>query len=228
VPKRTCSIDGCDKPATASRGWCWTHYGRFRRWGDPNRTFEQSVCSIADCDAPSRVRGWCNKHHSRWKAHGDPLVRKLHDNSGACSITACEKSASRLGMCEAHYWDDYIARPGNAAKHSAKVHTRRVKASAMSGAMSERSLSWRTLMAEGLTACYLCGSDCDLSDFRTLIDRRGSSRIIPGRRYPSLDHVTPIAEGGQHVRANAALACMDCNRRKWANNGQPAAHQRAS
>lgn len=35
MPKATCSIDGCDRPAQA-RGWCGTHYMRWRRHGDPH------------------------------------------------------------------------------------------------------------------------------------------------------------------------------------------------
>ncbi len=31
---RVCSIETCSKPA-ASRGWCWTHYLRWRKYGDP-------------------------------------------------------------------------------------------------------------------------------------------------------------------------------------------------
>lgn len=40
APKRTCLIDGCNKSAFA-RGWCGSHYGRWRRHGDPlaGRTF---------------------------------------------------------------------------------------------------------------------------------------------------------------------------------------------
>jgi hypothetical protein len=33
-PARTCGVDGCQEPAR-SRGMCLTHYGRFRRYGDP-------------------------------------------------------------------------------------------------------------------------------------------------------------------------------------------------
>lgn len=32
---RQCSIDGCGKPAR-HRGWCWSHYARWKRNGDPS------------------------------------------------------------------------------------------------------------------------------------------------------------------------------------------------
>lgn len=30
-----CIFKGCDKPACNGRGWCWTHYTRWRRHGSP-------------------------------------------------------------------------------------------------------------------------------------------------------------------------------------------------
>jgi hypothetical protein len=30
----TCSVNGCEKEAKASRGWCWAHYQRWRKHGD--------------------------------------------------------------------------------------------------------------------------------------------------------------------------------------------------
>lgn len=30
-----CAIEGCGKPRCNSRGWCWQHYTRWRRHGDP-------------------------------------------------------------------------------------------------------------------------------------------------------------------------------------------------
>ena len=32
---RLCSFPGCGKPACNVRGWCWSHYTKWRRHGDP-------------------------------------------------------------------------------------------------------------------------------------------------------------------------------------------------
>ena len=31
------------------------------------------ICSIEECDKPSKSYGWCNSHYERWRKHGDPL-----------------------------------------------------------------------------------------------------------------------------------------------------------
>ena len=32
------------------------------------------LCSIENCDKPSRKRGWCDKHYKRWQRNGDPVT----------------------------------------------------------------------------------------------------------------------------------------------------------
>ena len=39
---KTCSTDGCKKPAQA-RGWCYAHYSRWRRAGDPEKLLRYST-----------------------------------------------------------------------------------------------------------------------------------------------------------------------------------------
>lgn len=57
----------------SSRGWCNTHYERWRLKGstdDPERTPE--TCTVEGCENPHKAKGWCNKHYRKWKSYGDP------------------------------------------------------------------------------------------------------------------------------------------------------------
>lgn len=76
---RACSIDGCDSPVRA-RGWCDTHYSRYRRHGDPLYVTRRgrvraapTPCMIDGCKQMSLMRSLCRKHYDRWHKHGDPL-----------------------------------------------------------------------------------------------------------------------------------------------------------
>lgn len=74
MSKRTCSIDGCDKPVNG-RGWCKMHLTRFYRHGDPMAIQAYpDGCSIEGCERKFYARGWCRLHYNRWLSNGDPLV----------------------------------------------------------------------------------------------------------------------------------------------------------
>lgn len=70
-----CQVDGCEWAAHA-KGYCSSHYTRWRRTGDPGvvrRRSAPSLCSVEGCDQPRRTRDLCGKHYERWRYHGDPL-----------------------------------------------------------------------------------------------------------------------------------------------------------
>lgn len=78
MPKRTCSVDQCDRPAK-SRGWCQTHYMYWytnrvapkhpiRTWGRA-RT---EICQVEGCNQPYECRGYCASHYKRIQTHGEP------------------------------------------------------------------------------------------------------------------------------------------------------------
>lgn len=50
--------------------------------------------------------------------------------------------------------------------------------------------------------CYLCGESCKWDDVTD-----GNA----GDKYPSIDHVKPLAKGGTHTWNNVKLACRKCN-----------------
>lgn len=80
MAEATCSIEGCERRKVA-RGWCATHYGRWRRHGDPGANDIQprrTGCQVEGCDRKHFGRGYCQTHRYRWAENGDPLVTRKH------------------------------------------------------------------------------------------------------------------------------------------------------
>lgn len=74
MAKPTCSVPDCDDPIKA-RGWCGTHYMRWRSNGDPQPHIpvrgRRSSCSVEDCGRDVHSWGWCQAHYRRWQTNGD-------------------------------------------------------------------------------------------------------------------------------------------------------------
>ena len=74
----------------------------------------KSICSIEECERPSRRRGWCSMHHQRWKKHGDPTFTKHRQG---CTIPNCKGEHAAHGLCQTHY--------GRQWKHGNPLHSDR-------------------------------------------------------------------------------------------------------
>lgn len=88
-----CIIEGCDSVDMGPHGWCFSHYGRFKRHGDPLKgepspRKSRGICIIEGCDTiDSGPHGLCQKHHYRVEKHGDPHVTVLGGNDiGYCGV----------------------------------------------------------------------------------------------------------------------------------------------
>ncbi len=74
MSKASCSVEGCDREAVA-RGWCPTHWARWRKHGDPLHggavhKRREGPCSVEGCAEPHQARGYCRKHYATWQRHG--------------------------------------------------------------------------------------------------------------------------------------------------------------
>ncbi|MER6602553.1 HNH endonuclease signature motif containing protein [Streptomyces parvus] len=74
---KTCTMPDCETKVLA-RGLCSTHYGRWRRHGDPKAFLPKRYdgCSVEGCPNAHDSNGYCKKHWSRWHRWGDPLGRR--------------------------------------------------------------------------------------------------------------------------------------------------------
>lgn len=100
---RICSVDDCDRPSK-SRGWCGTHYERWRRTGSADDPISRptATCSIDACTDPVLSRGWCSKHYRRWKTHGTAQHEPPAATLG-CQVEGCDGGHLALGYCSKHY-----------------------------------------------------------------------------------------------------------------------------
>lgn len=84
MAKRTCSVDGCDRPLHAY-GYCSMHRRRVRKSGDPGPagttriSVKGFICRIDGCDLPVDSLWLCKLHYERQRRHGDtgPVGRIL-------------------------------------------------------------------------------------------------------------------------------------------------------
>lgn len=77
----------------------------------------------------------------------------------------------------------------------------------------DKDISLYKLYKRDHGVCYLCGGRCDWSDKEV----REDGTTVVGHNYPSIDHVIPLAKGGEHSWGNVRLAHIICNIHKRDN-----------
>lgn len=81
---KNCAVAGCDRNAhrdgAGKRGWCVSHYEKWRKYGDPLigrvnllSASATGVCKIDGCTDVHHSNGYCGKHYYHFKAKGNPL-----------------------------------------------------------------------------------------------------------------------------------------------------------
>jgi hypothetical protein len=105
-----CTVPPCNRPAV-TRGWCHTHYLRWRRTGDvqaerPIGGAGDEACTVDACSGEVYARGLCEPHYRRKRRTGDvdaerPVGAAVERE--LCAVPSCENTATERGWCHGHY-----------------------------------------------------------------------------------------------------------------------------
>lgn len=122
--------------------------------------------------------------------------RKPHEviyDPHPCAV--CGKITTRKKYCSSD-----CARKASNAQHDVK------KRKFLKDKVIDKDITLKKLFNRDRGVCWICGQMCDYGDYE-----RKNGYFVAGNRYPSIDHVIPRCEGGEHSWANIKLAHRICN-----------------
>lgn len=130
--------------------------------------------------------------------HEELLKRRIEEKHRYCRQCGKEfySNKSQYYFCS----DDCRIRFYNKA-HDIK---RRIK---IKSALVDNDISLEKLIKRDKHKCWICGDKVDSSDYEV----REDGNFVAGSRYPSIDHVVALSNGGHHSWSNIRLAHRKCN-----------------
>jgi len=98
-----CKIEACSNPMR-SKGWCNTHYRRWKRNGDPEKTMVtigggSGTCSACGCDKPAKTIGHCKSHARRMSLYGSPFGVPANRVNGGLAQWIDENKSHKGDSC---------------------------------------------------------------------------------------------------------------------------------
>lgn len=202
MSQTTCEVAGCNKPKR-TRGWCDTHYQRWRTTGDVGSAFIRNrpdrrsgrECAVDGCGRPHNSVGLCASHYQQWKTTGaiamGPirayLVAEMRDEHGRKQCRIC------LAWLEvAHFINN--SRTTDGLDGRCKGCRRHEKLLANFGLTPEQYAA--RLTAQG-GACAICGKAAAAADEPLSVDH---------------DHACCPTKGKSCGKCLRDLLCQWCNR----------------
>jgi 5-methylcytosine-specific restriction endonuclease McrA len=159
------------------------------------------LCTEAGCAKPLRARGLCSTHYNH--QHQPDRHAATATECVVCGTAVMRPtSGSRRPTCSVECRT--LLAFGSRA-HSTSGYTWATDAmqrAKKAGALVIERFDRELIFDRDEDICYLCGSKVD----------RDVSPFSP--ESATVDHVTPLAKGGQHTKANARTAHLRCNSAK--------------
>lgn len=127
-----CSVPECGRPVRG-KGYCESHYSRFRRTGTAgDATFQTYTraegqfgpeCQADGCSAATKSHGFCAKHYRRFTRHGAPdIVLRHYPRPRRSAALVLERALSGLPSQECVEWPGVIDRYGYGRVQAGGAH----------------------------------------------------------------------------------------------------------
>lgn len=228
----TCSVPGCLNRAQSSNQLCGLHRHRWRRHGDPlagnpgPKVPRTSPRPVVMHDDGSKVCTGCgralavsefdkDKNATGGRRSHCKLCRsqKMKDWYKANQVRQRDRQRARLKA------NNDAIRQRDAARYERDkekriqlatdaFHRRRLRL--LGAERSDKGISYNALRKRDGSQCHLCGAEMSFEP---------CSQGEYNPRRATIEHLTPICEGGLHVWENVALTCWGCNLRRPRRSG---------
>lgn len=207
------------------------------------KTIGVAQCSIENCANLVEARGWCTTHYHRWKRQGDPEYRlngEVRNGRRVCPSCGMDKlliewSKGECLKCSALRTREYRLRnpyqpivvtpklcdcgqvfPANKkrSRYCSRECLQRFRNVNNAVYDAKRKARMRNVFVEHFEKSEVFERDnwtCQLCMLP--VDR---NVLWPHPEMVSLDHIIPLALGGDHSRINTQTAHLGCNMRKGA------------
>lgn len=212
-----CQVEGCERKMKA-RGMCSRHWQMDRAHGDPKGgKYEMKIRKAIDHEDGTRTCSQCevrlpiSEFHKDKMGTGGRRARCKNCHTGNSKAwyevnkvrQAGREKKRRLSNVEKYtekealrYKKDREKRIGLATEHSHRRKARKLKT------VIEKGISRNALKKNFGTKCYYCKKEMDFS-------------VGVGRKFnkgmATIEHLIPLARGGEHTWKNTVLACRQCN-----------------
>lgn len=159
------------------------------------------------------------KHTLRLKKEVEKQVRRMaaeyerECKRRGAQVVKLLKHAERIHRCpicgtitdKPKYCSTDCARKAWNANHEAK------RRSKIENVLVDKDITIEALHQRDKGVCQICGGLCDWGDFYFK-----DKYFVVGDNYPTIDHIIPLAKGGEHSWENVQLAHFSCNSAKGA------------
>lgn len=206
--KKICTVGDCGSPAYG-RGMCNVHWKRWYKNGTTEKVRVRKLCVIDGCEKFRVGGGLCSVHYYRKQRHGDPIARRqgeIVDGKKICARCKVDKPLSEwsknLSYCRKCASRDSVERLQNHPQRAEIQRNKNLIRRARKANATIENFTRDEILNRDKWICGICTEDID------------KSLTWPHPEYASIDHIIPLAKGGEHSRKNVQAAHYRCNCRK--------------